>query len=222
MQLKKIFSRISYIIATLLMLTIFAAELSPKINFFTLEKLGLSGMAIAFLVLAGILRKASMVHPEQKQKAVHDTLWLIFLYYLVYLIWILYFDGFYNRTSLETDFQTYFVLKTNFVPFVTIDRYISNISNDAQTGSAILNLVGNLAAFMPMGFFGPRLIRPMRRAWIFVSSLLMLLIGVEGLQLLLRVGSCDVDDVILNLLGALIIYGFVKLPIIQRRLNLLN
>ena len=144
---------------------------------------------------------------------------MIFLLYLVFLIWLLYFDGFYNRSGLETDFQTWFSLKTNFVPFATIDRYLRNISNNVQIGSAMVNLFGNLAAFMPMGLFFPLLFPPMRRAWIFIPALIVILVGVEGMQLLLRVGSCDVDDVILNLTGALIIYVLLKQPKIQKRLK---
>ncbi len=222
MLIKRIVSHTFYLCTAILTLTIFVAEFSSQAEISTLEKLGLSGLVIVLLIVAGILRNSCLVSTAQRSKTVHNTLWAIFLFYLVYLIWILYFDGLYNRTSLGTDFQTFFVLNTNFVPFVTIHRYLSNIANDAQTGSAILNLVGNLVAFMPMGFFCPLLFRPMKKAWIFVPSILLLLIGAEGLQLLMRVGSCDVDDVILNLLGALLIYGLLKLPIMRNYINRLS
>ena len=42
---------------------------------------------------------------------------------------------------------------------------------------------------------------------------------VEALQLLLACGSCDVDDVLLNLAGTLIVFGILKLPFLQRLLK---
>jgi len=42
---------------------------------------------------------------------------------------------------------------------------------------------------------------------------------VEAMQLLLCCGSCDVDDVILNLLGALLLYGLCMLPPVRRALE---
>jgi glycopeptide antibiotics resistance protein len=147
------------------------------------------------------------------------ALWMIFLLYLAYLIWVLYFNGFYNRSGMGTDIRTCFEMNTNFIPFETIHRYLRNISNDVEIGSALINLLGNLAAFMPMGLFLPLIFPPMRSTWKFVAVLLLVLVGAEGMQLLLRVGSCDVDDVILNLTGAMIIFGLAKLPKIQKRLK---
>lgn len=150
------------------------------------------------------------------------ALWTFFLLYLIILIWLLFFDSFYNRSGFKTDFHTYFELKTNFIPFATISRYIRNLSNHIQSGSAIVNIFGNIAAFMPMGIFLPILFRQMRKAWIFIPLIFVVLAGVEGLQLLLRVGSCDIDDVILNLFGALIVYFLIKLPPIKKRMKHLN
>lgn len=219
MFIRKIIFRTFYICAASLVLTIFVAEFSQKIEVSTLEELGLSIMVIALLIAAGMLRNACIESPKQKYKIAYNTLLMIYLFYLFYLIWILFFDSFYDRVSLKIDFHTYFLMKTNFVPFVTIHRYLINISGGVQTNSAILNLVGNLAAFMPMGFFCPMIFKPMRKPLIFIPSLLLFLIGVEGMQLLMRVGSCDVDDVILNLLGAMIIYVLVKPLMIQKWLK---
>jgi len=216
MLIKKIAFRALYFCAALLALTVIIAELSPRIVVFALTKLCFSALFIAVLALAGQLRNSLTQSREQKRRTVRNTLWVIFAFYLFNLIWLLYFDGAYDRIASKTDFSTYIALKTNFVPLVTIRRFLSNISNDTYASSAVINLVGNIAAFMPLAFFCPLLISFLRKAWLFIPLLFLSLVGIEGLQLLLRVGSCDVDDVILNFLGALFIYLLMKVPPIQR------
>ena len=216
MLIKKIAFRALYFCAALLALAAIIAELAPKIELFALQKLCISALFIAILALAGQLRNSLTQSGEQRRRTVRNSLWAVFAFYLFYLIWLLYFDGGYDRIASNADFHTYFALKTNFIPLVTIRRYLTNISNDTYASSAVFNLVGNIAAFMPLAFFCQLLISFLRKPWLFIPLLLVSLVGIEGLQLLLRVGSCDVDDVILNMLGALFIYFLMKLPPVQR------
>jgi glycopeptide antibiotics resistance protein len=81
------------------------------------------------------------------------------------------------------------------------------------------NLVGNAMLFMPMAVFLPCLFRPMQKLWLFALTMFLLLVAVEALQLLLACGSCDVDDVLLNLAGTLILFGILKIPFLQRLLR---
>ena len=90
---------------------------------------------------------------------------------------------------------------TNFVPFDTIMRYI-NYSHYFNLDLIVVNLLGNLLIFTPMGFLLPLLSRRFRRVWPvlfvgFISSL-----AVETIQFIFRVGSTDIDDLILNTAGA--------------------
>ena len=78
------------------------------------------------------------------------------------------------------------------------------------------NLIGNAMLFMPMAVFLPCLFRPMQKLWVFALTMLMMLVAVEALQLLLACGSCDVDDILLNLTGTLILFGLLKIPAVQR------
>jgi glycopeptide antibiotics resistance protein len=73
--------------------------------------------------------------------------------------------------------------------------------------------------FMPMAVFLPCLFRPMRKFWVFALVMGILLVAVEALQLLLRCGSCDVDDVLLNFVGTLVVYGVLKIPAVNRLLE---
>jgi glycopeptide antibiotics resistance protein len=74
-------------------------------------------------------------------------------------------------------------------------------------------LIGNVVAFVPLGFLWP-LLRPSRRGWIAVLGVgagLSLAIELSQLLISLVIGypyrQADVDDVLLNTTGALLGYG---------------
>jgi glycopeptide antibiotics resistance protein len=90
----------------------------------------------------------------------------------------------------------------NFLPFATILSYLRG----EHVGSmAILNLAGNIALLVPIGFLVPFVYRklPWQK-----SLALAVAIGftIEEMEVLFRVGIFDVDDVILNALGVMIGY----------------
>lgn len=73
---------------------------------------------------------------------------------------------------------------------------------------ALTNLGGNLVLFLPYGLFLPALFRPLRQYLPFLAAFCGGIILVELCQLWLRVGFCEVDDVLLNCLGASL--GFLR------------
>lgn len=97
----------------------------------------------------------------------------------------------------------------NLQPFKEILRYLSYYQV-IGIYAVCLNLVGNVVAFLPFGLFFPLLSRRNRSFFkvSFLSFELSLL--VEVIQLVTRVGSCDVDDVILNTVGGMLGYACFK------------
>ena len=96
----------------------------------------------------------------------------------------------------------------NWVPFRMILDYIAAF----ETGSlfyAVVFLFGNVGTFFPLGFFPPLLFRGIRAKQIFLIGLGYSL-GAEVLQFFLG-RHCDVDDVILNVIGTLCGYGIYLL-----------
>ena len=92
--------------------------------------------------------------------------------------------------------------QTNFVPFKTILHYLSGA--EGWTVS-IVNLVGNIALLVPIGFFAPFVFRKM--TWPKALALAIASgLAIELTQVVFRVGIFDIDDVILNALGVLIGY----------------
>ncbi|WP_339242024.1 VanZ family protein [Paenibacillus sp. FSL R5-0517] len=98
----------------------------------------------------------------------------------------------------------------NLVPFETI-RPLLLERERYHTDAWVKNLFGNIVLFIPLGIWIPWLFRRCRSFLIFTSTVVLLLLGVEVIQLITRVGSFDVDDIILNTVGAWIGYAGFKL-----------
>jgi glycopeptide antibiotics resistance protein len=94
------------------------------------------------------------------------------------------------------------VSQANFVPFKTIMSYLLG-EHGRLIG--IANLAGNIILFVPIGFLVPLVYRKM--TW--QKSLALAVVAslaIEGIEVLLRVGIFDIDDVILNVLGVMMGY----------------
>ncbi len=169
-------------------------------------------------VLGTFFLVKSLTGREQKKKAVGTVLLVLFSFYIVALIGTLFLSRI-NFHSLREDrlvYLAHFEEMTNFMPFETVLRYIRAFRRGIIVETSLLNLGGNLILMMPMAFFLPSLFCQMRKFWKFLLLMLALLLSIEALQLLLCCGSCDVDDVILNLLGTLVAYGVWHIPWVKR------
>ncbi len=80
---------------------------------------------------------------------------------------------------------------------------------------AWLNFLGNLLLAAPLGVFLPRLFPRQRRFPLFAATVCALIVIIEGLQYLTARGSLDIDDLILNLLGACL--GFAAEALIRKK-----
>ena len=78
----------------------------------------------------------------------------------------------------------------------------------------LLNVVGNVAAFMPCGFFLPIVSRRSKKWYNTVIISGGFSLCVELVQLVSKVGSFDVDDIILNTAGGIL--GYITYRIVQR------
>jgi glycopeptide antibiotics resistance protein len=102
----------------------------------------------------------------------------------------------------------------NFVPFYTISKSLNTSikSNPIQW----MNLYGNLFIFVPTGVLVGLSVRKHKiSSAVLVSFLLSLML--ESLQLLLLMGSFDVDDLILNTLGGAVGAVLITILLIRRK-----
>lgn len=102
----------------------------------------------------------------------------------------------------------------NFIPFKTINFYL--YIADVNLSIRIENLVGNVIGFAPLGFILPLLSNRFQKFFIVTLAAFCLSLTFELLQLVLEVGSFDVDDLILNTLGAILGFILIKFILLIR------
>ena len=114
------------------------------------------------------------------------------------LIYFLFFaDWFGHAPGVHGDYHY------NLVPFAEIRRFLT-AGKKLTAGAVFLNLGGNIIGFIPFGFFLPVIDRHFRSVPKVTFLGMLLSAAVELTQLVPKIGTCDVDDVILNTLGTLI------------------
>lgn len=121
--------------------------------------------------------------------------WVLFILYLCLLAYFMFFSESFGRTEADREYAY------NLVLFKEISRYFRHY--DVLGFSLfMINIVGNIAAFIPFGFFLPIISRRSRLWYNTVMFGFIWSLTLETLQLIFKVGSFDVDDMFLNTLGA--------------------
>ena len=80
----------------------------------------------------------------------------------------------------------------------------------------LVNVAGNLLAFMPLGFLWPLLRPGSTRAWRVVWLAASVSLLIETLQYFSGRRFADVDDILLNALGGLLGYGAYRVCMLAR------
>ena len=107
------------------------------------------------------------------------------------------------------------VVDDNLVPFQTLGIYLNNLSSDFW----LRNLFGNLALLLPLGLLGPIALPALDRWWRVALLALLVSSAIELTQLLVPDRSADIDDVIVNVAGAMVGYLVFRLVQFARRGN---
>ena len=133
-----------------------------------------------------------------------NILWkVLFVFYAAVMLWLL-FDR--ERGLIELDYWEHVRQNLNLEPFHTIRLFWNALDQEEYRRLAIINLGGNVLMFVPLGFFLPTLWKSLRKWWKTWIATLLIMLTVELIQLFTLRGSFDVDDLILNLLGAAVGY----------------
>lgn len=130
----------------------------------------------------------------------------LFGYYIWMLLNLLFFDAAFGRgVGVGGGINT--------TPLLTIRNYLRAYElGNISLKWVLVNLAGNLAAFAPMGCFLPVLYPKQRNFFVFVPTVAGMVAVVEILQYLTRTGSCDIDDLILNVAGAFVVWLVSQIP----------
>jgi len=176
-------------------------------------------LAAALLLAAGLILSRYQKEEAKKEKIMRGCTWVLFSMYLIFLFALLFVLGRGHQAPSPELYKLYLQRNTNFIPFKSITGYARIFWRQPY---AMVNLVGNLFAFAPMGFFLPVLFKTMRGPLKFPLLVTLLVILVEALQLVTLTGACDIDDVLLNTLGAVAVFMLVRAKPIQKSLAKLH
>ena len=127
--------------------------------------------------------------------------------YLACLIYFMFFSESYGRTAVNRDYHY------NLVLFREIRRFVQ-YRHVVGTSAVLINVAGNVAVFVPLGFALPVLFERIHSfGQVLILSFAISLLA-ETMQLVLRVGCFDVDDLFLNTVGGCI--GYLGYRILRR------
>lgn len=94
-------------------------------------------------------------------------------------------------------------MNSNFIPFLSIYAFITAPYKSAVYVQVFLvNIVGNLLLFLPWGMLLPSISEKIRSFKRFFIITTLVIVGIELVQLFALLGACDIEDYILNILGA--------------------
>ncbi len=148
-----------------------------------------------------------MSKPKQRT-GVRVISWILFILYLAVLFYFLFFADMLGRTDTAQSYSS------NLILFHEIRRYWV-YRRQIGFGYMFLNLAGNVLVFIPFGFLLPLLSTKLRGFFRVVLLGLAFSVVVECIQLVTKTGSFDVDDMLLNTIGAAA--GFIIYAIVQHR-----
>lgn len=144
-------------------------------------------------------KKSGTGCPPIRKKSNRVVSVLLFILYFIILFYFLFFSEEMGRTYSER------VYHYNLIPFYEIKRFLTHYEVLGME-AVLLNIVGNVMAFFPFGMYLPWLSRRCQKFWYTAFYSFELSLIVELIQLITKVGSFDVDDIILNTLGGILGY----------------
>ena len=123
-------------------------------------------------------------------------LWVCFIAYLLLLGYMLFFSSYFGRDGHDS-------YRYNLIFLQEIGRFYHYGLRTGEWELFILNVCGNIAVFIPIGLFLPKLFQRCKKLLPTVLLTFELSLVIEIVQLLTKVGSFDVDDLFLNTVGGL-------------------
>lgn len=138
---------------------------------------------------------------------------LLFGLYCALMFWLLF-----DRPDFAGDAPYWDQVQQNLnlVPLRTIRLYIrllTEVPDPKFIPHAVINLFGNIIMFIPLGLLLPQVFPKLHRLWKVLLTTALVICAVELIQLLTLVGSLDIDDLILNVLGSAMGYGLYRLTV---------
>lgn len=218
MKINKAFILSFILFLSTLLYQIFVA-ISPVITFGVKEKIGIVTLGIFWLSLSVWQLLKELKEHSQKRRLMTVFIWLVFIIYLVNLVYLLFFDGDFGRniTVQNNKLLTHMVEGVNLEPFKMMKDYMLAYQNgNIYLSHLLLNVVGNLIVFAPLGILLPTVSETMDSFFRFPLLMATMIILSECAQVYFSVGVGDIDDFILNFTGVMFVFLLYRIPFIKK------
>lgn len=212
-------SIICYLISFFILLFCIIVKTIPDVY------LSLNAKLILLLIVCILIYVSGLILIKKlnfTKKILKVNLIIYFLIYTVTIFSLTLFDEIYGRQGfimIDWDkklLNMYLKYSFNIIPFNTIKLFTQGYMNGIVSFKSFsINIIGNFLAFMPYGLFLPLMFKSMRKYYKFLITMIIIVTLIELLQFVTMSGSCDIDDLILNVLGASIIYFILKIKFIN-------
>ncbi len=127
-----------------------------------------------------------------------------FACYILLMLWLLFIR---HRGAAMEDYWSQLPERVNLVPFSSMGSMLRALWYNPYPNVlwiVVYNIGGNICMFVPLGLF-LRMLFPKCRSFLrCMAAVAVIMTTVELCQLFTLRGFCEVDDVMLNLLGAAI------------------
>ncbi len=211
---------IFYLLSFFILLFCIRVRLTPNIYIKTNIRIILLLLSCLFIHISGYILIKKLNYDK---KILRINLIVYFLIYTVTICTLTLFDEIFGRQGLvivkwnKELLDLYMKYSFNIVPFRTINLFISGYAKGiVNFRSFNINILGNLTAFMPYAIFLPLIFKKMNKFKNFIITITLTVIVIEILQFVTMSGSCDIDDLILNVFGASVVYFVAKIKCINK------
>ena len=224
-KINLIVSIITYLLSAIILIYYFSLQFNKLFHLSPSGRIILLSASCLLMYLGGFFL-TKYVDKKYKEKIfkINISIWL--LLYIILLSTLTLFDDYFYRGNfniLNWDneiFKNYLSNSLNLVPFKTIISYVTKfVSGNIAPYIFIYNILGNVIALMPFAFFLPLLFKKQNNFKTFLLTMICIVTGIELLQFITMSGSCDIDDVILNVSGSLIMYEILHIKSINELLK---
>ena len=215
-------SMVLYLIAIIILIYYFSLEFNELLHLSPTGRIVLLLLSCLIMYFGG-LALTKYIDEKYKNKVLKINIGIWFILYIILLSTLTLFDDYFFRGDFNILnwnselFKNYMSNSFNLIPFKTILGYITKfISGDIAPYIFIYNILGNAVALMPFAFFLPILFEKQKKLKNFLLTMICIVVGIELLQFITMSGCCDIDDVILNVVGALVMFGILRIKSINQ------
>ena len=178
-------------------------------------KISMAGMTVLILAVCPLMCVGGLILSKNmderfRRLPMRINLCVWFAMYIVLLVNLTVLDR--NSRLLMPDWnmellKMYMSRSFNIIPFRTVtDMFVSVINGSIPLKMFVYNIFGNAAALMPTAFFLPNIFKKQRDFKTFAFTVTGIVAAIEIIQFITLSGAFDIDDFILNVSGACLMF----------------